>query len=80
MDNFSELIREAIAGGDDLESAMRKAANQAAKEAIMIKEIELFTKRVVISSDRIGLLPGKWPSFGSNTIPKGLFFPRFCPL
>lgn len=33
MDNFSELIKEAIAGGDDLESAMRKAANQAAKEA-----------------------------------------------
>ena len=39
MDNFSELIKEAIAGGDDLESAMRKAANQAAKEAIMIKAI-----------------------------------------
>ena len=36
MDNFSELLREAIAGGDDLESAMRKAANQAAKEAINI--------------------------------------------
>lgn len=34
MDNFSELIKEAIAGGDSLESAMRKAANQAAKEAV----------------------------------------------
>ena len=33
MDNFSELIKEAIAGGDSLESAMRKAANLAAKEA-----------------------------------------------
>ena len=27
MDNFSELIKEAIAGGDDLESAMRKSTN-----------------------------------------------------
>ena len=34
MDNFSELIKEAIAGGDDLESAMRKAAAIAAKEAV----------------------------------------------
>lgn len=34
MDNFSELLKDAIAGGDDLESAMRKAANQAAKEAV----------------------------------------------
>ena len=34
MDNFSELLKEAIAGGDDLESAMRKAANRAAKEAV----------------------------------------------
>lgn len=34
MDNFSELLREAIAGGDDLESAMRKAAATAAKEAV----------------------------------------------
>ena len=34
MDNFSELIKEAIAGGDSLESAMRKAANLAAKEAV----------------------------------------------
>ena len=34
MDNFSELIKEAIAGGDDLESAMRKAAAAAAKEAV----------------------------------------------
>ena len=34
MDNFSELIKEAIAGGDGLESAMRKAAATAAKEAV----------------------------------------------
>ena len=34
MDNFSEFIKDAIAGGDDLESAMRKAANQAAREAV----------------------------------------------
>lgn len=34
MDNFSELIKEAIAEGDDLESAMRKAAAIAAKEAV----------------------------------------------
>ena len=34
MDNFSELIKEAIAEGDDLESAIRKAAAIAAKEAV----------------------------------------------
>lgn len=34
MDNFSELIKEAIAEGDDLESVMRKAAAIAAKEAV----------------------------------------------
>lgn len=34
MDNFSELIKEAIAEGDSLESAMRKAAAIAAKEAV----------------------------------------------
>ena len=34
MDNFSELLKNAIAEGDDLESAMRKAASQAAKEAV----------------------------------------------
>ena len=34
MDNFSELIKEAIAEGDGLESAMRKAAAIAAKEAV----------------------------------------------
>ena len=34
MDNFSELLKNAIAEGDDLESAMRKAAATAAKEAV----------------------------------------------
>ena len=34
MDNFSELLKNAIAEGDDLESAMRKAAAIAAKEAV----------------------------------------------
>ncbi len=34
MDNFSELLKDAIAGGDDLESAMLKAANKAVEEAI----------------------------------------------
>ena len=42
MDNFSELIKEAIAGGDDLESAMRKAANLAAKEALEKRIVSLF--------------------------------------
>ena len=34
MDNFSELTKEAIAEGDGLGSAMRKAAAIAAKEAV----------------------------------------------
>lgn len=34
MEQFCELLKDAIAGGDDLESAMRKAANKAAEEAI----------------------------------------------
>jgi hypothetical protein len=34
MDIFCELLKDAIVGGDDLESAMRKAVNKAAKEAI----------------------------------------------
>ncbi len=42
MDNFSESIKEAIAGGDDLESAMRKAANLAAKEALEKRMVSLF--------------------------------------
>ena len=33
MDNFTQLPKDAIAQGDDLESAMRKAATIAAKEA-----------------------------------------------
>ena len=31
---FSELLKEAIEGGDGLEEAMRKAAARAAKEAV----------------------------------------------
>ena len=34
MDNFSELIKNAIAEGDNLESAMRKAAIIMAKESV----------------------------------------------
>ena len=34
MEDFSELLKEAIEGGDGLEEAMRKAAARAAKEAI----------------------------------------------
>ena len=34
MDNFTQLLKDAIAQGDDLESAMRKAAAAAAKEAV----------------------------------------------
>ena len=34
MEDFSELLKEAIEGGDGLEEAMRKAAARAAKEAV----------------------------------------------
>ena len=50
MDNFSELLKNAIAEGDDLESAMRKAAATAAKEAVeslLRTEVQALEKRVV---------------------------------
>ena len=34
MDNFSELIKNAIAEGDNLESAMRKAALLMTRESV----------------------------------------------
>ncbi len=50
MGDFNEILKAAIDGGDHLESAMRKAASLAAKEAI--ESLLMTETKTILGYDR----------------------------
>ena len=66
------------AKGDEKKQDLWESYTEPSWGFALLYEVGLFTKVLLISSDRICLSRGKWPCFGSNTIPEGRSSRRFC--